>query len=73
MARRCYIRIQQRAPYNGKYPRGDWRAYRKFSAWPITFETRRQAEEFMHDNFTFKNLAGRKMSASVCECGPIRK
>ena len=66
---RYYIRIQQRAPYNGRYPRDDWRAYRKFSAWPLTFPSVADAQKFMERCFTFKNLSGRKMSASVCRCG----
>lgn len=62
---RYCIRIQQRAAYNGRFPRDDWRAYRKWSVWPILFPTRDLAEEFMSACFTFKGLHGRKMSASV--------
>ena len=71
--RRWYIRIQMRADYNGRYGRNDWRSWRRFCAWPITFATCAEAEAFMRENFTFKNLHGRKMSASACVCGPIRK
>lgn len=67
-AKLYYIRVQQKTPYNGKYPRHDWRAYRKFLAWPITFTTPSAAHEFMDVNFTFKNIPGRKLSASVERC-----
>lgn len=66
---RWYIRILQRCPYNGRYDRDDWRAYRKVSAWPITFATIFEGEQFMRHCFTFKNLKGRKISASLCRCG----
>jgi hypothetical protein len=61
-----YIRIQERAPYNPKVgPTTHWEAWRKFSAWPILFDTQKEAQAFMRECFTFKNLTGRKMSASV--------
>ena len=71
MPGKFYIRIQQRqALPEGKDPR-DWRNYRKFSVWPILFETYAEAKEFLDQNFTFKNIHGRKLSASVCS-GRVR-
>jgi hypothetical protein len=66
---RWCIQIQERAEYNGRYATDDWRAYRKFSVWPVTFATEKDAHEYMTSCFTFKNLHGRKMSASTRECG----
>lgn len=60
-----YIEIAHRSPYNGKYGRSDWRGYRKYSAWPILFKTRYDAEGYMAVCFTFKGIGTRKVSASI--------
>ena len=66
----CYnkhwaILIQSRAPYNGKYRKGDWRAYRQWYVWPILFYTKNECEAFMEYCFTFEGLVGHKLSASA--------
>lgn len=66
---RYHIRIQWRCEYNGQYPVNDWRAYRQFADWPITFPTYETAETFMNKCFTFRGLHGRKLSATIRRCG----
>lgn len=68
MSKLYCIRIAQRCTYNRRYPKWDWRAYREYLVWPITFPSRVDAEIHLRDCFTFKGLSGRKMAASVCEC-----
>ncbi len=64
--------IQERAPYNGRFDRDDFRAYRKFSVWPVTFPTSTACDEFIRTHFTFANLNGRKMSVSSMNRGQLR-
>lgn len=64
--------IQQRAPYNGRFDRDDFRAYRKFSVWPKVFKTCAECDEFIRTNFTFFNLNGRKMSCSSMNQAQLR-
>lgn len=61
------IVFQERAPYNGKFPQSDWRGWRKFSVWPISFERHAQAQAHLESiQHLFANMAGRrKLSASV--------
>jgi len=63
--KKSYIQIQQRCDYNGLYPRNNFRAWRKFSVWPILFDTDEDARKFMDECFTFRGINGRKMSASI--------
>jgi len=67
--KRWCIQIQERSEYNGQYATDDWRGYRKFSVWPKTFATEREAFLYMQLCFTFVGLRGRKMSASTRLCG----
>lgn len=60
-----FIRVQIRTAYNGLFERDDWRAYRTMAVWPRLFPSRAEAERFMQECFTFKNIPGRKHSASV--------
>lgn len=53
--------------------RDDWRAYREWLVWPLTFTTERAAQLFMERCFTFKGIIGRKVSASVVRCGDTRR
>lgn len=67
-SKRYYIRTQCRRP-DGPLPgadRQDWRSWRKFSVWPLLFESREAADEHLSKCFTFKGLHGRKQSACVC-------
>lgn len=68
MSQLWHIRFQRRADWNGG-DRYDWRSYRDFMVWPLTFTSKDAAEDFMRDNITFKGLTGRKLSASACRCG----
>lgn len=65
--RKYYIQIQQRVSYdpNGKYEKSDWRAWRKFSVWPVLFNSAEEARQALHGCFTFENLPGRQLSARV--------
>ena len=49
--RRWFIRIE--------------RGYKVYSAWPLLFRSREEAEDYMALCFTFKGLGAGKMSASV--------
>nr|CAI3971134.1 hypothetical protein ORM20_00085 [Ochrobactrum phage ORM_20] len=60
---RYVITIQMRG-HNPKYPENDWRRYRKFQKIPILFRTEQEAKDYF-DAHGFKNINGRKMSASV--------
>lgn len=63
-----YIRIQERADYHPTYKggRNNWRNWRKFSVWPLLFDTQSQCNDFIEACFTFSGLNGHKMSASAC-------
>lgn len=63
-----HIRIQRRCEYNGLYALDDWRAYREWLVWPKVWKNKDEAKRFMTNCFTFKNLSGHKLSASVCLC-----
>lgn len=69
---RWHIRVQRRCEYNGLYPPNDWRGYREFLDWPITFASATAAQSFMEQCFTFEGITGSKVSASVRQCGPTR-
>ena len=57
--------IQERSPYNARFDRDDFRAYRKYSVWPKVFKTCAECDQFIYDNFTFANLPpANKRSAS---------
>lgn len=72
-AKNYCIAFQCRASYNGRFGTRDWRAYRRFMVWPILFATLKEANEFMRENGTFKNLNGRKLSMSVYDRRTLRK
>lgn len=67
-----FIVIQERAPYNGRFPEGDFRAWRKYSVWPLTFSTEAECSDFISNCFTFRGLSGRKMSASAMNQAQLR-
>jgi hypothetical protein len=66
--RRYHIRIQRRCEFNGRYARDDWRAYREYLVWPITFPTYDGAFLYMQTCFRFNGITGNKLSACVELC-----
>lgn len=42
--------------------------YKEIAVWPKVFKTYKEAEAFMHQCFTFRNLGKRKMSACIERC-----
>ncbi len=65
--------IQERADYNRRFPEDDFRAYRKFSVWPISFATCAECDEFIFNTFTFANLpSARKRSVSSMNQAQLR-
>ena len=64
----CYIRIQSKTNFHDTHPGGvnNWKNWVTFSVWPIIFDTKSMAEDFMDACFTFKGIKGRKMSATIC-------
>lgn len=67
------IVIQQRCAYNGRFEQNDFRAWRQWSVWPLLFASKSECERFIRECFTFKNLHGRKMSASAMEIHTFRR
>ena len=67
------IVFQQRAPLREGYRRDHWANWRKFSAWPILFNSLEECLEFMDECFTFKNMKGRKLSASATRRSQLRR
>jgi hypothetical protein len=67
-----FVVIQERAPYNGRFPREDFRAWRKYSVWPKTFATENECAEFLDQCFKFKGLEGAKISASAMSQAQFR-
>jgi hypothetical protein len=77
--RKFYIQIRRR-PLAGdavikiptrssrKDKSGEWHdnyVTRAIMAWPVLFDTREAAEDYMHTCFHFRRIPGRKLSASV--------
>lgn len=67
-----FIVIQQRASYNGRFPKDDFRAYRKYSVWPKVFPNCADCDEFIRTCFTFQGLSGHQMSASAMNQAQLR-
>ena len=59
-----YVIVIQMRGLDERYPKDNWRRYRKFQKVPILFKTEQDAWDYFHVH-GFKNIEGRKMSASI--------